>query len=308
MLDWRIASRQGMVWPMSDLKLYAVHSGDLTELEVPGQIGDLHDAFDAAGNVAGIYSALRSYHGNRFLRMDAHMDRCRRCVESAGWTTTFALDSLARAIGQAVDAWADGDVRVRFDLLERPVKIGVTTTQVMLGLSAHRPVPDAVMQQGARLALAPSELGRPRPTIKFTDWVRERRACQEHDPDAFEHLLVDTEGRILEGSSSNFHAILDGELVTAADGVLQGITRLVVLELAQRRGLSIERRRLSPAELAVCEEAFITSSTREIVPVTRVAQQSIGDGKPGPTTRLLLADYRAYAEQNAITIADYLRE
>lgn len=285
---------------MSELKLYAVHSGDLTELSVPASVTDLHEVFDAAEAVEGIYSALRTYQHDKFLDLNAHMERCLRCVERAGWTTNFALDSLAQAIGRAVDAWpGQGDLRLRFDLLRAPVRVCGVTTQVLLGISPHMPVADLVMRDGARLALAPKALKRSKPTIKFTDWVRARRVCQDHDADAFEHLLLDADGRILEGSSSNFYAIRRGALVTAADGVLEGITRRIVLELCERLGLAVQHERLLPAQLQDCEEAFITSSTREIVPVSQVVEQAIGEQCPGPVTLRLLDAYHDYVSHNA---------
>ncbi len=289
-----------MVRLMSELQLYAVHSGDLTKLSIPRSVSDLHEVFDAAEEAQGIYSALRTYHHDKFLDLNAHLDRCRRCVEGAGWTTSFALDSLAQAIGRAVDAWpGSDDLRLRFDLLQRPVKVCGVTTQVLLGISEHQPVSPRVMEEGARLALAPADLKRPKPTIKFTDWVRARRVCHDHDADAFEHLLLDADGRILEGSSSNFWAVRDGAVITAADGVLEGITRRIVLQLCEERGQELRHQRLLPDELRDCQEAFITSSTREIVPVRQVGEYVIGRECPGPVTVALLDAYHDYVARNA---------
>src|SRR5690606_20300793 len=118
-------------------------------------------------------------------------------------------------------------------------------------------------------------------------------------PDAFEHVLVDDQQRILEGTSSNFYAVREGRLVTAGDGVLEGITRQLTLELAAQHGMDIELRRLPLSELQTCSEAFLTSSTREVVPVTWVDGKPIGNGKPGAVFRALSADYHRYAQNHA---------
>jgi branched-subunit amino acid aminotransferase/4-amino-4-deoxychorismate lyase len=110
---------------------------------------------------------------------------------------------------------------------------------------------------------------------------------------------LDAERRILEGTSSNFYVLEGRSLVTADDGVLEGITRQVTLELAERHGLTLELRRLPLAELAQCDEAFITSSTRGIVAVTRVGDAVIGSGQVGPVVSALRSHYEAYAEAHA---------
>ena len=85
-------------------------------------------------------------------------------------------------------------------------------------------------------------------------------------------------------------AIQDGVLVTAADGVLEGVTRRLVLALARGRGIETLLERVPLARFRTVSEAFLTSSTRGLVPVVRVEQETLGDG-PGPVTRALMSDY-----------------
>jgi branched-subunit amino acid aminotransferase/4-amino-4-deoxychorismate lyase len=279
---------------MNDLQLYAVAGSEALPLPVPAGASDLHQLF--AGMPDGIYSALRTFGGHRFLRLPAHLDRCRACVKRAGWDTRFDYDGLCVALDRAVRAGA-ADVRVRFDLLQAPLPGGEAT--IVLGVGPHEPVPAAILGQGARLGLAPKGLARHEPLIKFSEWVERRALCVEADPGAYEYLLLDSQGCVLEGTSSNFYALCGNTLVTADDGVLEGITRQVTLELARARGLSLRFQRLPVDELAACDEAFITSSTRGIVPVTRVADTPIGSGKVGALVPALGADYDAYALTHA---------
>jgi branched-chain amino acid aminotransferase len=114
---------------------------------------------------------------------------------------------------------------------------------------------------------------------------------------AAEALLVDRAGGIFEGSSSNVFLCSKGALVTppAEAGILPGITRAKVLELARAWSVPIELRTFTPAELRAADEAFITASIREVVPIARVDGHAVGGGRPGELTRRLLLAYRALA-------------
>ncbi len=283
---------------MTELSAFAISGGELIELPVPEKAEDVHDLFAISSTTPSIYSALRTYGGNRFLGLDAHFARCRRGLARAEWQEHFDFDELARALDQCVRA-GEADTRLRFDLLQRPVEVGAVSASVLIGRGPHRAVAPEIFRTGAQLDLAPPGLTRERPEIKFADWVVARQVCGQQPSAALDHLLLDAEGRILEGTSCNFYAIRAGTLLTAGDGILEGITRQVVLELAERRGLTLNLHRQTLEELSTCEEALISSSTRELVPVTKVADTLIGTGRPGPVFAGLLADYRAYAESHA---------
>lgn len=282
---------------MTSVALYALHAADLVPLRVPAGATDIHALL--ADAPVGVYSALRSYPGRRFLRLGAHLERCRLSLERAGWGTSFDLHTLVRSIDRAAQAYLGGEFRIRLDLLEQPTQRGGVVTQALLALAPHHAVPAEIMSQGARLGFAPAGLYRPEPLVKYTDWVRARSVCETSGGDAYEYLLLDEEQRILEATSANFYLVSQGAIITAQSGILEGITRQIVLELAGRCGLEVDLRRPTLADLARAHEAFITSSTREIVPVTAVAATRIGSGKPGPIFERLRASYQTYAATHA---------
>ncbi len=109
------------------------------------------------------------------------------------------------------------------------------------------------------------------------------------DAGAEEALVVNREGLVVEGPTSNLFAVLKGELVTPPleAGILAGITRGRVLALAAEQGIAVRFRALTIAELQQADELFLTSTIREIVPVVRVDGLTIGDGKPSEITRKL---------------------
>jgi branched-chain amino acid aminotransferase len=104
-------------------------------------------------------------------------------------------------------------------------------------------------------------------------------------------LLTDDAGNVVEGPGFNVFAFTGGTLVTPRDGVLEGITRRTVLEMAQALGMPVELRALPAAELRGADEAFLSSSGGGVLPVTRIDGVALGDGMPGPRTRLLLQTY-----------------
>jgi len=102
---------------------------------------------------------------------------------------------------------------------------------------------------------------------------------------------------VIEGATSNVFAVRQGLLHTppVGAGILVGITRQTVLELAAGLGLTVQEAPLRPSDLYQAQEVFITSTVREVVPVIRVEDVQIGDGRPGPITRRVHAAYRACA-------------
>lgn len=104
-------------------------------------------------------------------------------------------------------------------------------------------------------------------------------------------LLTDAAGNVVEGPGFNIFAVRDGRLVTPKDGVLEGITRRTVIEMARALGIPVELRALPAAELRSADEAFLSSSGGGVLPVTRVDGKPLADGHPGPLTRRLLETY-----------------
>jgi len=110
-------------------------------------------------------------------------------------------------------------------------------------------------------------------------------------------VLSNLEGFIAEGASTNVFVVKDGALLTPplSTGILGGITREVILELAE--SLEIPRREtaLELGDLVGADEAFLSSTTREVMPICQVDEALIADGRPGPFTRRILKAFRAYA-------------
>ena len=119
-------------------------------------------------------------------------------------------------------------------------------------------------------------------------------------------LLVDSHGNVVEGPGFNVFCISGGALVTPDKGMLEGISRRTVIEIAQSLGLEIQLRALPADELPGAQEVLLSTSGGGVLPVTRVDQQAIGNGVPGPITRQLVQTYWAWHADPAYSRAiDY---
>jgi D-alanine transaminase len=121
---------------------------------------------------------------------------------------------------------------------------------------------------------------------------------QAKEEQAAEAILI-REGLAMEGAASNLFIVIDGLLITPPKSryLLPGITRDLVLELAENAAVPFQQREIPEQELLRAQEVWLTSSTKEIMPVTRLNDQPVGDGKPGPLFRKMSAIYGEYKEQ-----------
>lgn len=116
---------------------------------------------------------------------------------------------------------------------------------------------------------------------------------------ATDAIMVNTEGHVTEGSTSNIWLVKNGKIMisTLADGVLEGLTRKTLFEMARAQNLPLYEASLTQDDFLSADEVFVTSTTRNIVPVTKIENRPIGQGKPGKTTLELLKKYLEYVNQ-----------
>jgi len=158
--------------------------------------------------------------------------------------------------------------------------------------------PADVFERGVGVTLVDVTRNHPRsvnPLIKSNNLLNNALAMQQairHG--SFEALMKNYRGEICECSQSNFFIVRAGEALTPPleAGLLAGVTRAFVFELGARCGVPVREATLFEDDLRTADEAFLTSTTREIVPVVRVDALAIGTGAPGPVTRRLLDAFR----------------
>lgn len=268
------------------VQFFSVTAEGPVALPVPAGAKHAHELFDDLP--LGVYSAFRTFEHDRFLGLEQHFERTDRSMELLGWPQRLDRLLLRRTLHELCSAYPGPDAFVRFDVLSE--EWSVAQSRTLIALSPYVPVSERYVHEGVGVRF--THLKRERPLIKTASFVLERRPYPLGRQDAYEHLLVDETGSILEGTSSNFLALIDGRLRATGDGALKGVTQGFVIRLAREAGLTVERGPVVQGELPRASEAFLTGSTRGIVPVVSIEGREVGSGRPGAWTQRLIADYR----------------
>jgi branched-chain amino acid aminotransferase len=242
----------------------------------------------------GAYTTLRTYQGNRVLRLEQHFQRLEQSAAIVGIpvgidrhtahktlrmviTETIAQNAQAAGTETAVTIAVDHRLRLVLDLEKIPGDLYIVCGMLIT------PAPDDYLN-GVKVII--SDLRRGLPEAKLTGFLEEA-GRQPLPPDANEALMVNEDGRILEGLSSNFYAALNGVIWTAAEDVLPGTTRSLLLDEVLRLGIPLHLEAPRLADIPLMSDAFLTSTSRGILPVTRIDEHVVGSGKPGAIIRQL---------------------
>jgi branched-chain amino acid aminotransferase len=250
-----------------------------------------------------VFEVLRTYGGVPF-GMEEHLARLARSAERTLIRLPVGLPELRSEIEAALSAGGYEDALVRIMIsrgtagtLGLDPSLAKGALRVILVAELHD-LPASLYADGAKVITYP--------TLRIADATTGAGAkianylvavlamAQAKERGAEEALVVNGEGLVAEGCTSNVFLVKAGALVTPPEnmGILLGITRQHVLALARELGLSVSERPFTAAELAAADEAFITSSIREVVPVVRVDDAVVAGGRPGPVTARLIAAFR----------------
>jgi len=281
---------------MSELhQLFEARPDGPVRIPCPGY-ENAHDLLDELP--LGVYEALRTFDHVRFIGLKEHLDRAQLSMQRCGWSERLERELICRSLDQLVADYPAADARVRFDILEDTAPDKGVHSRIVIALSPFQELPQEVTTQGVRVLLT-RKLRRSKPLVKRAEFILERRPYPLHEPDAFEHIMVDEEDRLLEGTSSNFFHVQGGSLRTSGARVLEGVTRAFVRKLAHEAGIEFLEESTTVDQIKALDEAFITSSMKGIVPVRMIDDTPIGTACPGPLTRQLLDSYGRYVSQHA---------
>lgn len=279
---------------MTKLQLFAVEESGPIPLAVPANAHSFDELYTSVE--LGVYSSLRTFDHNKFLYLDYHLARTVQSIQLMGWTYAWDEAHLRQTLHQVCTAYPAHEMRVRIDVLAEPAtKLG-TSSRLLIGLMPFTPIPESIYEEGVSVAFAEG-LNRENPLIKAAGFVEARKAFSTGATDAYERLLVEKDGTILEGTSSNFYGIRDGVIYTANEGILEGITRRILLQNMADLGLMVSFEPVHVEQIAELDEAAISSSSRALVPVVRIEGQAINDGKPGPICGQILEAYRVFVNK-----------
>lgn len=241
----------------------------------------------------GAYTTLRTYHGDRILRLGDHLRRLAESCRRPGPAVPIAEDSVRRTLGDAVRSAGHPESRIRLTLAPPALFVSVEPFQSL---------PPSLYRDGVACVTVP--LRRADPQAKDTRFIAEAARAQGGLPvGVHEGLLVGDDGAILEGLSSNFFGVVAGTVRTEEERALGGITRGLVLELAE--GVApVVKLAVGLGEAPALDEAFLTSVSRGILPVVRIDGRPVGAGRPGTVTAELSRRLDERIEREARSLFD----
>lgn len=242
----------------------------------------------------GAYDAIPIHNGHLSF-VDRHLDRLDRSLAELriAWPMSrAALLQVAREVIRRNDVRNGGlYMQVTRGVAPRDHKFpkGVRPSLLMMARKWNAPAPDLLAKGAAVVTMPDQRWGRRDiKSISLIANVLAKQAAAEQG--AFEAWLIDDDGMVTEGSSTTAWIVTaKGELVTRPNGteILPGITRSVVAEVARELGLALHFRPFTRDEAYAAREAFLTSTSNFVLPITRIDGRAVGEGKPGPiTTRL----------------------
>ena len=251
----------------------------------------------------GVYETLRAYDG-RLFRLRQHLARLRRSASLIGLEIPIVEQDLIAVLQEAMTRNNLTDAYLRITVSRGEGNIGLDPrlcprpTVVLISLPLQ-PYPIELFNTGVSLAIVNVRRNLATalpPMIKSLNFLNNILAKQEASrAGAFDGLMLNAEGHITECTTSNMFFVKDGCVHTpsAACGILDGITREIVLSLAREQKFPTEEGCYLPDALLVADECFLTNTTMEIMPVRDIDKRPIGNENRGPVTGRLRELFRA---------------
>jgi len=260
----------------------------------------------------GVFEGIRAYHGKVF-RLQEHIDR---------------LYDSAKAINLAVPLTKEEMIEVvcetcrRNNLTDAYIRLVISRGKGDLGLDPNKCPQPTIVNIASSITLYPEELYRiglsvitvptrrnipegVNPRIKSLNYLNNIMAKIEANiagvPEA---VLLNQEGFVAECTGDNIFIVKNGVLKTPAPylGILEGVTRNAVIELAQKRGIPVQETVLPRYDLFTADECFLTGTAAELIPVTKIDDRVIGNGEPGSIFNQLLEDFRELVKVDGVDI------
>jgi len=258
----------------------------------------------------GVYETLRTFNGEPFL-FDRHMERLRNSSAMLRLSMPFGDDELQRRCRDTMDAAGlgrgpDSEAYIRI-LLTRGIGElsydpgACPVPSVIVIVKPQVDPPREAYEKGVTLALVDVVRNHPgsvNPLIKSNNLLNNALAMQEAARrGAFEGIMRNFRGELAECTTANLFLVIDGVALTPplASGLLPGITREFLFEVGAEYGIPVREAVLRDPDLFGADEAFLTSTTRGVVPIVRVDDRTIGRGRPGVVTKRLMDAYFAAA-------------
>ena len=254
----------------------------------------------------GVFEGIRAYNG-RVFKLDQHLDRLFASAQAIRLTIPFTAEQLSQAIHETMKANSQSDAYIRLVVTRGPGDLGLDPAKssgsvVFIIADKISLCPDQMYKKGMSMITAKTVRTPARslsPKVKSLNYLNNIMAkIEASDAGVDEALMLSYDGFVAEGTAENAFIVKDGQVLTPSldVGILNGITRGVVIELAARQKLPLQETKLRPEDVYSADECFLTGTAAEIIPVTNIDDRTIGDGTPGPITRSLTDAFHKYVQ------------
>jgi len=249
----------------------------------------------------GVFEGLRSYAGKVF-RLDAHLDRLWASARAICLEIPLAKEAVAKAVIDTLAANKLSDGYIRLVVTRGAGSLGLDPNrtknpQVIVIADTISLYPAEFYEQGLRIVTAATQRTQSAalsPRIKSLNYLNNIMAKLEGlQAGCVEALMLNHKGEVAECTGDNIFIVRSGRLLTPPPdaGILEGITRNAVMELAVAGGIDCREATLTRHDLYTADECFLTGTAAEVIPVVDIDGRKIGAGKPGPVTTRLKSDF-----------------
>ncbi|MEQ9320843.1 MAG: aminotransferase class IV [Polyangiaceae bacterium] len=247
-----------------------------------------------------VFETVRTYGGKLFA-LDEHLVRLEDSAQKMGFSLAVSTEQIAEETRRGVEASGNAECYARIMVTRGTGPIGLDTAlaegplRVILVEPLKTPPPEHYENGISAICVETVRASDAADSAKLGNYLASALALKKaKEAGAHEALVVNRDGLVVEGTTSNVFVVRGGTLCTPALGVgiLAGITRKALLATAEALDIPVEFASLTPSELYDVDELFLTSSIREVMPIVKVDGQVIGDGTPGAVTRDLHRAFR----------------
>jgi branched-chain amino acid aminotransferase len=241
----------------------------------------------------GIYDGIKMYKGAPF-RLDDHYRRFKNSAKFMGLKVTISRPELLKIILNLSKKFKSRNPNIKLILTGGPtinsIEFSNKAATFYVIAEESKSLPQEYYTEGC--SLITHEHQRTYPEIKTINYITAVLLQRNRKKDKALEILYVSDGKVLECSTSNFFIVKNRVIITPKNNILLGITRKNIIEIAHEVGLKIEEREVTLAEMMGADEAFITSSYKEVVPVVKIDNKHIADGRPGEITGRIMVRFR----------------
>jgi branched-chain amino acid aminotransferase len=249
----------------------------------------------------GVFEGIRSY-GGKVFRLQQHLDRLWDSAKAIWLSIPMTKEAMGKAIEDTLKANGIQDGYIRVVVTRGSGTLGLdpnrcSDPQVIIITDRIALYPEELYQKGLEIITVSTLRNHPAavsPRIKSLNYLNNILAKIEGlQAGCIEALMLNHKGEVAECTGDNIFLVRNGRLLTPPNdaGILEGITRDAVIELARGGGIEVREIPLTKHDVYIADECFLTGTAAEVVPVVKVDSRIIGDGTPGPVTRRLIEQF-----------------